>query len=101
MQRSLRAILARCELDGDCVIWTGARCGEAREYGQARFDGRALRVHRVVWELVTDSPIPEGYDVLHTCDNPPCVWPGHLWLGTHTREVCGTAVSRAETGRPS
>ena len=80
MQRVLSAILARCKRDGDCVIWTGAT--ERGGYGHARFKGRTLAVHRVVWEFINGAVVPVGYHVLHTCDNPPCIWPPHLWIGT-------------------
>ena len=42
-----------------------------------------LRTHRVMWEIVF-GPIPDGFHVLHSCDNPPCANPAHLWLGTQT-----------------
>ena len=62
-----------------CWIWTGGRKG--RGYGEFYKDHRLLGAHRVAWELAI-GPIPNGLDCLHSCDNPPCCNPAHLFLGT-------------------
>ena len=61
-----------------CWEWRGAR--NAAGYGTVYWNGKSQISARVAWEL-DFGPIPEGLEVLHTCDNPPCVRTGHLYLG--------------------
>lgn len=52
-----------------CLEWQGSRLPKG--YGQIGVKGMPRLTHRVAWELA-NGPIPDGLNVLHHCDNPPC-----------------------------
>jgi hypothetical protein len=87
-----------CErLGTKCWVWTGATNPDG--YGNTKTDGHQVNTHRVSWEL-SNGKIPNGLCVLHKCDNPPCVRPDHLFLGTKQDNVTDM-INKGRRGNPN
>lgn len=74
-------LISHSRWDGECLVWTRSCSHDG--YGRMKINGskKNTYTHRLAWSLFK-GPIPNGLHVLHHCDNPPCWWWGHLYLGT-------------------
>jgi hypothetical protein len=67
-----------------CWIWGASK--NKKGYGHFGFNGRMYQAHRFAYKLYYGD-YDEILQCLHKCDNPSCVNPNHLWLGTNTDNV--------------
>lgn len=88
-------LLAGIEIQGECWVFTR---GSSNSAGHKTIEscGKRIGAHRAAYGVWVDD-IPDGLWVLHHCDNPPCVNPDHLFIGTQL-DNANDCVSKGRAG---
>lgn len=85
--------------ENGCIEWIGSKFTSG--YGQLRFLGKIRRAHRVVAYLLFNTQLDDRtIEVMHTCDNKPCVNPDHLKVGTHKENMRDASVRKRWKTKP-
>lgn len=84
--------------DSECWLWRGYR--DKAGYGIFSFRGRNVGAHRAAWGFYRGEIGDRKLHVCHKCDNPPCVNPDHLFVGTH-KDNMADMIAKGRARHPS
>ncbi len=80
---------SRVKKSRSCWVWTGCRSKDG--YGTITYKKTGHRTHRMALTL-SGTTIPDGMIVMHKCDNPACVRPSHLKIGTQKENMSDASI---------
>lgn len=82
-----------------CWIWL--KCLNNKGYGNVWWEGRTVIVSRLMFHLATGFDLDSTLGVLHSCDNPPCFNPDHLFPGSQKENMMDASIKGRLANRPT
>lgn len=83
--KQIQSFWKKVDKSGDC--WEWIKTTDRKGYGLISLNGKNYRATRISWMIANGRmPYPD-MDICHTCDNPRCVNPAHLWEGTRKQNL--------------